>query len=130
MNATSKAYKKLDDLWSEYIRKRAMVETHGCQRCKTWKTSWRELQAHHCFSRTNRTTRFDIRCGAGICGGCHRYVQNHDDANMALFRELIGSGELQRLYVLTNMTSKQAPVDRKMVEIYLKHLIKNIDGRA
>jgi len=49
---------------------------------------------------------------------------------MILFRELIGSDDLQRLYVLTNLTSRQAPVDPKMVEIYLKTLIKNLDGRT
>jgi len=125
-----KIEKKLDALWSEYIRKRAMIEAHGCQRCKSYKQHWRELQAHHCFSRNHRTTRFDVRAGVGLCGGCHRYVQSHDDANMILFRELIGSDDLQRLYVLTNLTSRQAPVDPKMVEIYLKTLIKNLDGRT
>ena len=118
---------KLTALWSEYIRKRAMYLNNGCQRCKAWKKSWKELQAHHCFTSRNLTTRWDDRNGAGLCGGCHTYVQQHDDANMELFRELIGSYQLQLLYITTNLTIKQAPIDRKAIEIYLKTKIKELD---
>jgi len=101
---------------------------NGCQKCKAWKSSYKDLDAHHCFTRNNRTTRWDIRNGAGLCYGCHYFVGHNEDANLELFRELIGSQELQMLYVLTNMTTKQAPVDRKATEIALKMMIKELDS--
>lgn len=122
-----KTTKRLDDLYSEYIRKRAMLRIHGCERCHTWKSDWKELQAAHCFTRGNHTTRWDIRNGAGICGGCHLYIDSHEDAKFELFRNLIrDSKDFENLYFITNMTSKQSPVDYKLVEIYLKTLIKQL----
>ncbi len=124
-----KLYKLLDGLWSEFIRKRAMYRAHGCERCRTYKQSWKELQAAHCFSRANHTTRWDIQNGAGLCGACHLYIDSHEDAKYELFRRLIdNSHEFEMLYILAHMTTKQAPVDHKMVEIYLKTLIKNLDS--
>jgi len=57
------------------------------------------------------------------------YIDSHEDAKFELFRRLIGnSHEFEMLYTLSNMTSKQSPVDYKMTEIYLKTLIKQLDG--
>lgn len=126
---TKKERNHLDDLWSEYIRKRAMHRVHACERCLHWKESWKELQAAHCFSRNSRTTQFDPHNGAGLCGACHLYIDSHEDAKFELFQRLIGnSHEFEMLYALSNMTSKQSPVDPKMAEIYLKTLIKQLDG--
>jgi hypothetical protein len=126
-NMDKKQKKHLDDLASEYARKRAMHESHGCQRCLKWKNSWKELQCAHCFTRGNLTTRFDPRNLSGICGGCHLYIDSHEDAKFELFRRLIGnSHEFEMLYAISNMTSKASPVDYKMTEIYLKTLIKQL----
>ena len=126
---TKKERSKLSDLWSEYIRKRAMYRVHACERCLHWKESWKELQAAHCFTRGSRTTQFDIRNGAGLCGACHMYIDSHEDAKFELFRKLIGdSHEFEMLYAIANMTSKQSPVDYKMTEIYLKNSTKRLDG--
>ena len=120
--------KRLNDLWSEYIRKRAMLRVHGCERCKSWRSSWKELQAAHCFGRANHTTAWDIENGAGLCGGCHTYIDKNEDAKFALFRELIGnSKDFEMLYFRHKLTTKQLPVDFKLVEIQLKALIKQMD---
>ena len=56
-------------------------------------------------------------------------IDSHEDAKFELFRRLIGdSHEFEMLYSLANMTSKQSPVDYKLIEIYLKTLIKQLDG--
>lgn len=124
-----KQLKRLTDLWSEYIRKRAMYRAHGCERCGAWKQSWKELQAHHFFSRANRTTQWDERNGAGVCGGCHSYVQRNEDANKELFIKLVPAArEREMLYILTNMTTKQAPIDYGAVEISLKEMINQLEG--
>jgi len=120
-------YTALDELYSEYIRKRAMYLTHGCQRCLSWKNDWHELQAAHCFGRGNGTTRHDIRNGAGICGGCHLYIDTHEEAKFDFFRKLIGTIDLEKLYMLSNLTTKQYPIDYKAIEIFLKRGIKEFD---
>jgi hypothetical protein len=126
---TKKERKHLSDLWSEYIRKRAMMRVHACERCLTWKSGWKELDGAHCFTRNSRTTQFDPRNGAGLCGACHMYIDNHESAKFELFRRLIGdSHEFEMLYAIAHLTSKQSPVDYKMTEIYLKTLIKQLDG--
>jgi hypothetical protein len=128
---TKKERNHLDALWSEYIRKRAMHESHGCQRCLQWKESWKELQAAHCFTRGSFTTRWSPLNGCGICGGCHLFIDSHESEKFELFRRLIGnSHEFEMLYAIAHMTSKQSPVDYKMTEIYLKTLIKQLDGGA
>jgi len=123
-----RAIERLDNLYSEYIRKRAIYRVHACERCLHWKKDWVELQTAHCFTRHNLSSRLDIRNSAGLCGACHMYIDSHEDAKMELFRRLIGSEDLQRLFVLSHLTSKQSPVDFKMTEIYLKTLIKRLDG--
>lgn len=127
---SQKQISRLNDLWSEYIRKRAMYRCHGCERCGGWKESYKQLQAAHCFSRKDRTTQWDERNGAGLCGACHMHIDSHEDAKFELFRRLIGdSREFELLYYLSRMTTKQAPVDYTATEIYLKLKIKELDGR-
>ena len=121
--------KRLDDLWSEYIRKRAMSLVHGCQRCLTWKHDWKELQAAHCFGRANHTTCYDLENGAGLCGGCHTHIDRNEDAKYELFRGLIGnSKDFEQLYHRSKLTTKQIPIDVKLIEIQLKTLIKQLDA--
>lgn len=121
---------KLDNLYSELIRRRAILRRHGCERCGRWKSDWKELQAHHFCSREHFTTRWDERNGVGLCGGCHRHVQANDDVNKELLaRVLPDEYEREGLYVLTNMTTKQCPVDYKAVEVYLREMIRRLrDG--
>lgn len=118
----------LDDLWSETVRKLAMRKDRGCQRCHTTKQSYKDLQAGHCFTRDSHTTRWATRNGAGLCGGCHIYIDNHEEAKRELFTELLGVDEYRWLYILAHMTTKQAPVDHKVVEITLRMLIKELDS--
>ena len=118
---------RLDDLWSELIRKRALLrKDHGCEKCTRWKEKWQYLQAAHNFTRSNRTTQWDPRNGAGLCGGCHSYLDRHPDVKEEFFRKLIGDDEYEMLYILTNMTTKQAPVDYKATEIALRYEIKEL----
>jgi hypothetical protein len=117
---------KLDMMWSDYIRLRAMKTTGGCQRCLAPKESFLRLQAAHLFSRTDRTTKWDIRAGAGLCGGCHMWIDNHDEDKIAFAKQILGEEEYERLYVLSHMTTKQSPVDLTLKEIELKELLKEV----
>lgn len=129
--------KRLDDLFSIYIRKRAMQRVGGCERCSTLKydiqkddgsiyPAWKQLQAAHCHGRGKHTLRWDIRNGAGLCGGCHKHIDAQITAKEELFRRLLGEEECERLYILAEMNTKQAPIDYTLVEIYLKEKIKEL----
>ena len=55
------------------------------------------------------------------------YIDSHEETKFQLFRELIGdSRDFQNLYFLAHMTTKQSPVDHKLVEIYLKTAIARL----
>ena len=118
----------LDTLYSEYIRKRAMKLAGGCQRpaCNRSKRSYQELDAAHLHSRNKRTVRWDPRNGVGLCGGCHRYIDSNKEAKIALEIEILGQEEYERLYVQAEMTTKQSPIDHKLIEIQLRELLKEV----
>jgi len=119
--------KHLDDLFSKYIRRRAMQRAGGCERCGTAKLSYKELQAAHFHSRRKHTTRWDERNAVGLCGGCHTHLDSHIDAKREFARKLLGDEEYERLYVLAEMTTKQSPIDYTLIEIYLKQKIKELE---
>lgn len=121
-----KQEKRLDDLFSLFIRKRAMQRVGGCERCGMPKRSYKELDAAHFHSRKKHTTRWDERNSVGLCGGCHQYLDSHIDAKKEFARKLLGDEEYERLYVLAEITTKQSSVDYAMVELYLNQLIEGI----
>ena len=116
--------KRLDDLFSLIIRKRAMQRVGGCERCKALRQSHKELQTAHFHSRRKHTTRWDIRNSVGLCGGCHQYLDSNKEAKIAFEIECLGEEEYERLYVLAEMTTKTSPVDYNLTELYLKELLK------
>lgn len=119
---------RLDALYREYIRKRAMLRVGGCERCGMPRRSYKELDTAHCHGRNKRTVRWDERNGAGICGGCHRYIDSQITAKEELFRKLLGDVQYEMLYVAAEMTTRQSPIDYKLNELYLKQKIKELEG--
>ena len=114
----------LDDLYREYIRKRAMERVGGCERCREPKISYKDLDTAHFHSRNKLTVRWDPGNGAGLCGGCHRYIDSNKEAKIALEIQLLGEEEYERLYVLAEMTTKSSPIDYKLIELSLRELLK------
>ncbi len=121
---------RLDVLFSEFIRKRAMKRVGGCERCHAQKASYKELQAMHFHSRRKHTVRWDERNSAGGCGGCHMYLDSHIDAKKEFAQKLLGYWEWEQVYVLAEMTTKQSPIDYTLIEIYLKQKIKELEQEA
>lgn len=81
---------KLDELFSEYIRKRAMLRVNGCERCGAGKISYKELQAAHFEGRSSYRVRWDSDNAVGICGGCHTYFHGHPLQETEWFKNHIG----------------------------------------
>ena len=56
--------KKLDKSWSEKVREYGM-----CEKCHKLSP----LNAHHFYSRSVRSVRWDTDNGFCLCGGCHTF---------------------------------------------------------
>ncbi len=91
----------LDTLVSEFIRKRAIVRVGGCERCSSQKyDSTREdgstypaymlLQCSHFIGRSTQATRWDEDNAAGLCGGCHMYLEHHPYEHTEWFTNHLG----------------------------------------
>jgi len=63
----------LDIVFSEFIRKRAMVRVGGCERCLHKKTEYKRLQCSHFHGRSRRSVRWDEDNAVGLCPACHLY---------------------------------------------------------
>jgi len=116
----------LDELYREYIRRRAMKRAGGCERCHTPKISYKDLQTAHFHTRGGHTTRWDILNSVGLCGGCHMYIDSHKEEKIAFEKQILGEEEYRHLYVMAHMTTKQSPVDLKLKEIELRELLKEV----
>ena len=90
----NKAYSKwLDRLWGLIIHSRDI----GCQWCR--KNDGSKLDAHHIFSRTNKSTRWDTLNGLLLCFYCHnfRIGKDHEGLRSRIIVKL-GHREYMKLY--------------------------------
>jgi len=114
---------RLDKLFSELVRKRAMLRAGGCERCGSQKTDYKQLQCCHCFGRGKRSIRWDEEDAAGLCGGCHMFIDAQHDHKEGLFRRLIGDSRYELLEMRANIPQK---VDRDLIELYLQNKLKEL----
>ena len=126
----------LDKLFSEYIRRRAIVRVGGCERCLTVKPDtekedgtvfpgWKHLQCSHFWGRAKRSVRWDPDNAAGLCGGCHMYLTAHPEEHRNWFMIRIGSEEFDLL--MGRAFTPQKP-DIEALTIYLKEKIKEVSN--
>ena len=119
---------RLDALASEYIRKRAMQRIEGCERCKQGKASWHDLDWAHYHSKGKHSIRWDESNAAGLCGGCHRYLDDHAYEKVEFFRILLGQEEFDRINLRAEVCMRSAATDYKAIEIYLKVKLNELEG--
>lgn len=122
-----KTIKKLDNLFSEYTRKRAM-KTGGCERCGAPKGSWKELDCAHYHTRGKYTTRWHELNSAGLCGGCHMFIDSHAAEKIAFFKARMTEQEFEWLNIIAEMTSRRSPMDYGLIELYLRQKIQEVDN--
>jgi len=98
--------KPLDDIFSECVRRLAMENMGGCEYCGTKKTDWKELQCSHYVGRRNRHVRWTFNNCAGLCGGCHMYLDANPYIHTEWMKKRIGSDNLDQLVRQSQMTNK------------------------
>lgn len=125
---------KLDALFSEFIRKRAIAEVGGCQRCLRPKfdivkdngdilPAWKQLECSHFFGRSRQATRYDEDNAVGLCGACHMYFTSHPLEHTEWFAARLG----ERFEFLQGRMRNTWPhPDKKLIEIYLRERIKGL----
>lgn len=126
---------KLDALFSEFIRKRAIIRTGGCERCLTPKCdvikedgsifpSYKQLQCSHFIGRGKQATRYDIDNGSGLCFGCHQYLSSHPLEHKDWFIAHLGKHKFNLLNSRVRLLDK---IDRALIELYLEQKIKEVE---
>jgi len=107
--------KKLDSIFSEYIRRRyARNEIATCVTCGK-KDHWKKLQAGHFMSRKHYATRWDEDNVEVQCSACNvfRYGEQY------LFAKYLGEEKADKLLAKSRETVKFSdPELQDMIDIY------------
>jgi hypothetical protein len=119
--------KKLDVMFSELIRRKAMIRCGGCERCSAAKSSHLDLQCAHMFSRRGMSVRFMEEDACGLCGGCHMFLDSHPIEKIEFFKKLLGE---ERFELLNDAAHKTSKPDYKLIELYLKQQLETLDSGA
>ena len=126
----------LDILFSEFIRRRAIVRTGGCERCLTPKhdivkengdifPAWKELQCAHLISRWHKSIRWDEDAALGLCGGCHMWIDHEAEEKLELLDKKVGADNVLLLKARARTPARY--IDKNALEIYFKIKIKELE---
>ena len=117
---------KIDALFSQYIRKRALNRVNGCERCLQGKTSTKKLHCAHMFPRRKYSVRWDIDNACGLCPGCHRFLDDNALDKVRFFVALLG----QETFDLLEARSTQGQHDIGAITLYLQSKLKEIENEG
>jgi len=115
---------KTDKLFSEYIRRRAIVRSGGCERCGTWKTDYKQLQCAHLISRWHKSIRWDEEAAIGLCGGCHLWIDHEAEEKIALCKKFIGEDGYEQLLSRSRAIGKP---DEAMIQLYYTSKLNELE---
>tara|TARA_R110000803_G_scaffold200219_3_gene264473 strand:+ start:527 stop:916 length:390 start_codon:yes stop_codon:yes gene_type:complete len=107
----SKLVKKLDSLFSQYIRKKnAVDEIASCFTCGK-SDHWKRLQNGHFQSRRHYSTRWDeINCQVQ-CAGCNVFKYGEQYVFGNKLDQRFGSGTAERLHIKAKQIVKLSDSD-------------------
>lgn len=115
--------KKLDTIFSQYIRRRYAVNNIAtCVTCGK-KDHWKNLQAGHFMSRKHYATRWDEQNVEVQCAGCNvfRYGEQYK------FGLYLGKELAEELHMKSRLVAKFSDVDlQDMIEEY-KNIVSGYD---
>lgn len=113
---------KLDDAWSKLVKLRAAMK---CEYCGT---KVRQLHSHHIYTRSRKSTRWDIKNGICLCAYHHTLGNFSAHKSPMEFTEWLmdykGEDEVTRLRIKSHALSKMGKFEK---EILLKELEKEIN---
>lgn len=104
----SKLVKKLDSVFSQYIRqKNSVKEIATCFTCGK-KDHWKKLQNGHFQSRRHYSTRWDIMNCQVQCAGCNVFRFGEQFIFGQNLDNKFGEGTARRLHIKAQLTVKYA----------------------
>tara|TARA_R110000824_G_scaffold83110_1_gene208226 strand:- start:399 stop:788 length:390 start_codon:yes stop_codon:yes gene_type:complete len=121
----TKLIKKLDTIFSQYIRRRdAKKEVATCFTCGK-KAHWKKLQNGHFQSRRFYATRWDeINCQVQ-CAGCNVFKYGEQFTFGLNLDSKFGAGTAQRLHTKARKITKLSSPDlEELIEMYT-NLVKD-----
>ena len=134
---TKKEKEGLDELFREYIRKRAILEVGGCEKCLTKKydtttekgellPAWKQVQTSHYIGHSNFKVRWHPDNAAGVCGACHLRLAANPQEHTEWFTKRLGEERLLLLTIQANQ--RHVKVDIEAETLYLREQIKKLEG--
>lgn len=119
----SKKITKLDNVFSEFIRKRDSKNGHfTCISCGKIKP-FSHADAGHYFSRRHLSTRFDENNVHAECSYCNRFDSEHLENYRGNLIKKIGENAFNMLKVKASMTSKISDFE---IDLLIKHYKERI----
>jgi len=121
----SQVVKKLDSVFSEFIRKRDM-DSKGFNTCFTCGkvAHWKELQCGHFQSRKHYATRWDEQNCQVQCVGCNMFKQGEQFKFGVNLDKKYGVGVAETLEKIARFTIKFSTKELEEKITYYKELIK------
>ena len=121
-----------DGLFSDFIRKRAMLRGNACEYCGKAVTSYQELQCSHFVGRRSASTRFDPDNCVGVCFHCHQWFDEHHHEHNEFYKKLLGSERFEQLIIRGNIILKPNPMrnpeNKKKFREEMRRKIKELDN--
>lgn len=118
---TKKETNKLDKLWSKLVRLKAKNKCEYCYKKE-------RLNSHHIFSRSNRSTRWDVNNGVCLCVGHHTFGNMSAHKAPLEFAEWLKEKRGEQWYNELRMkVSISMKVDFEKREAYLLKELKKYD---
>ena len=112
--------KALDKVFSEYVR---LLSGGYCKRCGKH-VGWKNLDNAHFMGRIRYTVRWDIRNTVALCKTCHYKIDTDCFAKTELLLTLLSKEEIAGLRKLSNMTTKDYPIDKEALLKSYKEKVK------
>ena len=113
--------RKVDSLFSNYIRDKNNFTCERCGRRHEWGSSG--IQASHFIGRSNEAVRFDEENVRVFCAGCHNHFHKNPQQFVEWMKKKLGERGYKVLIVRANQTVKR---NDKMQKIILDYLIEEL----
>ena len=117
--------KKLDEAWSKLVKLRV---GNKCEYCKT---TTKQIHSHHIYSRSKKSTRWDVLNGISLCAG-HHVLSSTFSAHKTPLEFVIwlnnykGDDYMNRLTLKANSTSKLFAFEKQVLLDDLNRQIDNL----
>ena len=123
----SKLVKKLDAVFSEYIRRR-YADENGLAQCVTChkKDHWKKLQAGHFISRKHYSTRWDEINVQVQCSGCNVFRYGEQYLFSLWLESNIGEGTAELLLQQSKQINKISSYELESLITKYENILKEL----